>query len=371
MELLRRAFAQLHERFRSMTPGSRLMAVLLAAAVLVGLICLGTQQRTCADTDLLQGVTVAKSRLPRMLAAFGKAKLADYEIRGSSIFVPHGRQSTYMEALRAADALPRGLGEAMPKALSEGTFLDIGSSRDQQRINIAKQTQVADAIRSRSGIEDASVIYDETKAGGFQPKVAKAVVYVWPEGSSQLDEAAVIDIRNDVVGAYAELKPENVTVSDLNGHTWRGNVGSADEIRYRALMSARRQQPRAGSPLISEARAVATAGPAADWSEWSRKAWQWAQQWWKPLAGVGFALVCLLVLRSMIGAKTTEAEPAAAATASASPADKPAVKAALPPPHWRRDFGVDRSLREELSELVEADPETAANILSNWIGQTS
>ena len=93
---------------------------------------------------------------------------------------------------------------------------------------------MADAIRSRPGIEDASVIYDETKTNGFQPKVAKAVVYVWPEGSSQLDEATVIDIRNDVVGAYAELKPENVTVSDLNGHTWRGNVGSADEITYRA-----------------------------------------------------------------------------------------------------------------------------------------
>ena len=71
----------------------------------------------------------------------------------------------------------------MSKALSEGTFFDIGSSRDQQRINIAKQTQVADAIRSRPGIEDASVIYDETKTSGFQPKVAKAVVYVWPEGS--------------------------------------------------------------------------------------------------------------------------------------------------------------------------------------------
>ena len=48
MDLLRRAFAQLHDRFRSMTPGSRLMAALLAAAVLVGLVYLGTQQRRMA-----------------------------------------------------------------------------------------------------------------------------------------------------------------------------------------------------------------------------------------------------------------------------------------------------------------------------------
>jgi flagellar biosynthesis/type III secretory pathway M-ring protein FliF/YscJ len=330
------------------------------------LVYLGVPQSVPADTDLMHGVPVAKSRLPRMIAAFDKTKLTDYEIRGSSIFVPRGRQATYMEALRAADALPRGLGDAIPKALNDGTFFEWGSSREQQRINIAKQTAVADAIRSRPGIEDASVIYDETKPSGFHPKVAKAVVYVWPEGSRELDAAAVIDIRNAVVGAYAELKPENVTVSDLNGHTWRGNVGNADEIAYRALLGSRRQQADIRQPQTAETPAAATADSAADWSGWSRKAVQWTLQWWKPLAGVGFALVCLVVLRSMIGSKTAEAEPIAA-----SPADKPQAKASLLPPHWRRDAGVDRSLREELSELVETDPEAAANILRNWIGQTS
>ncbi len=369
MDLLRRAFAQLHERFRSMTPGGRLTATLLAAALLVGLLYLGVPQSAPPDSDLMHGVPVAKSRLPRMIAAFGKAKLTDYEIRDASIFVPRGRQATYMEALCAADALPRGLDEAMSDAVKEGSIFDIGSSREQQRINIAKQKQIADAIRSRPGIEDASVIYDETKTNGFQPKVAKAVVYVWPEGSSQLDEAAVIDIRNAVAGTYAELKPENVTVWDLNGHTWRGNAGSAEEIAYRALLASRRQQPKARSPQLSETPAVATADSAADWSVGSRKAGQWALLWWKPLAGVGFALVCLLMLRSLVGSKTAEAEPAAAV--STSPADKSAVKATLPPPHWRRDARIDHSLREELSELVEADPEAAANILRNWIGQTS
>ena len=87
MDVLRRAYSQLHDRFRSMTPGSRLMAAMLAAALLVGLGYLGTQQIARPDTDLMHGVPVANSRLPLMEAAFGKAKL-----KGLSRFA--GRRSS-------------------------------------------------------------------------------------------------------------------------------------------------------------------------------------------------------------------------------------------------------------------------------------
>ena len=106
MDVLRRAYSQLHDLFRSMTPGSRLMAAMLAVALLVGLGYMGTQQIARPDTDLMHGVPIAKSRLPLMEAAFGKAKLKGYEIRGSSIFVPRGQESMYMEAMGAANALP-------------------------------------------------------------------------------------------------------------------------------------------------------------------------------------------------------------------------------------------------------------------------
>ena len=75
MDLFRRAYTQLHDRFRAMTPGSRLMAAMLAAALLVGLGYLATQQAAWPDTDLMHGVPVANSRLPLMEAALGKAKL--------------------------------------------------------------------------------------------------------------------------------------------------------------------------------------------------------------------------------------------------------------------------------------------------------
>jgi flagellar biosynthesis/type III secretory pathway M-ring protein FliF/YscJ len=358
------------------------------------------------------------------------------------------------------------LNEAQNEAANNGSIFDIGSSREQQRNKIAKQMAVAEAIRSRPGIEDASVIYDESKTTTFEPKLAKAVVNVWPIGSNELDEAAVIDIRNAVVGAYVELKPENVTVCDINGHTWRGSVGSADEIRYSSRKRSCEQDLKAkilGLGVLSHVsnvtvelnveldrtlltptsarvsicvpnsyfkqvwqdrnpvapghaektpdaaaldqirneesaniqRCVATLLPRATnvagqanvvtvttYQEisatlpsvpaWSGDAWNWIVQWWKVVASVGFALVCLLMLRSMVSGRSAETEEEAISTVPPPPAGKTSAKTAtVAPPHWRRDAGaVDRSLREELSELVEADPETAANILRNWIGQT-
>jgi len=546
MDVLRRATSQLHERFRSMTPGSRLMAVMLAAALLAGLGYLGTQQIARPDSDLMRGTPISDGQLPLMEAAFGKAKLKGYEVRGSSIFVPRGQESTYMAALVAANALPPGLDAAQRDGINSGSILEIGSPREQERMRIAKQHAVAGAIKKRPGIEDANVIYDVSKPGGFKEKVATAIAYVRPTGSNQLDEAMVIDIRNDVVGAYAELKPENVTVSDLNGRTWRGSVGSADEIRYRSLKRAceqelkakilrvlsyipnvsvelnveldREQAARANpadlaanpaanqqggilaptgnqdrrhgrpeasaqpsnvarvldsllggssgeskpslpqpaapaaeqqvereslaltptsarvsvgvpisyfkkvwrernpvepghaektpdpaaldqirieesaniqrcvAPLLPRAKGAASladtvtvtayqevpatppSAPALSWN-----AWNWVVQSWETFAWIGFALVCLLVLRSLVWTKPTEAdEPAISTVSEPVAAASPAKIATVAPPHWRRDAGVaDRSLREEISNLVEEDPETAANILRNWIGQVS
>ncbi len=128
MDLLRRAYAQLHDRFRSMTPGSRLLAVLLAVALLLGLGYLATQQTARPEVDLMHGVPIANSRLPLMEAAFGKAKLKDYSIRGSSIYVPGGQEATYMQALVAAGALPPGLDSDLPASINQGSWWEDGSS---------------------------------------------------------------------------------------------------------------------------------------------------------------------------------------------------------------------------------------------------
>lgn len=107
----------------------------------------------------------------------------------------------------------------------------------------------------------------------------------------------------------------------------------------------------------------------------SDKALSWLGQSWSLLGVLGLAMFSLLMLRSMVRATppAPELPPAASAPAPlATPeasvvagetAEKPAAK--------KRFQGDEHSLRDELSELVAEDPDTAASILRNWIGSST
>ena len=112
MDFLSRAYAQLYDLYRSMTPGSRLTAGLLAVVVLLSLGYVFTHQSSSPEVDLMHGVPVSASQLPQMVAALAKANLKGYVIRGTSILVPHGQEPAYMAALADANALPKQSGEA-------------------------------------------------------------------------------------------------------------------------------------------------------------------------------------------------------------------------------------------------------------------
>ncbi len=228
MDFLNRAYSQLYDLYRSMTPGSRLTAGLLAAVVLLSVGYLFTHQVSSPDVDLMHGVPVAAGQLPAMEAAFHKANLQGYVIRGASIFVPHGQGPAYMAALADAKALPQNFGTALSDAIAAGTPFD-GRQQREERMKIARQAELSLIIRSMAGIESAYVLYDvDSKLGAFnREKLITATASVKPAGSGQLEEARVSAIRHLVAGAIAGLKPENVTVSDLNGRTWYGNPDAA------------------------------------------------------------------------------------------------------------------------------------------------
>jgi flagellar M-ring protein FliF len=108
----------------------------------------------------------------------------------------------------------------------------------------------------------------------------------------------------------------------------------------------------------------------------------WLNQYWTTLGLIGLAMVSLVMLRSMVRAIPAAGEAAGANSraASVSPGGHAGAAAALqsepeeteketPAPAKTRRFAVaGGSLKDELSELVSTDPDTAANILRNWIG---
>ncbi len=108
----------------------------------------------------------------------------------------------------------------------------------------------------------------------------------------------------------------------------------------------------------------------------------WLNQYWTTLGLIGLGMVSLVMLRSMVrsipaageaaGANSRAASVgpgghAGAALAAESEPEEP-QEAPAAPAKTRRFAIAGGSLKDELSELVSTDPDTAANILRNWIG---
>ena len=222
------------------------------------------------------------------------------------------------------------------------------------------------------GIERARVLYDvDNRPGGpFEGKLVTATIIIKPAGAGQLEESRVLAVRHLVAGAIAGLKPENVTVSDLNGRTWHGDWKKQDPAGSGPTVpaAAPAELKRLGTEVSAEPQSASE--PPVNLAQ---NAWHWLAKSWRSLALIGAALVCLLALRSMVRAQPgVAAAQTASAASDASDAATTAKPGRVPPPHWRRPQPAERALpNDELSQLVESDPETAASILRNWIGQVS
>jgi flagellar M-ring protein FliF len=98
----------------------------------------------------------------------------------------------------------------------------------------------------------------------------------------------------------------------------------------------------------------------------------WLNQYWSTLGLIGLGMVSLVMLRSMVrsipAAEPANVAAASHAAAAAQPELEEAEEAPAALPKTRRFAVADGSPKDELSELVSTDPDTAANILRNWIG---
>ncbi len=195
---------------------------------------------------------------------------------------------------------------------------------------------------------------------------------VKPVGKTRLDEARVSAIRHLVSGAIAGLKPENVTVSDGNGSTWHGKLektasdaGHAEQSPVTNRKPDEATEPREASHGRNESRRESPATEAAAETPWIASLWG-------KIGLIVLGAVGLLVLWSLVrGASAGNKRTAALHSAYDEETSARSSASVVPAPHWKPAETADRSVREELSQLVDDDPDAAANILRNWIGQAS
>jgi flagellar M-ring protein FliF len=214
MDFLNQAAAQFNNLFRSMSPGARIVAGLLFAAIVVSLAFLVNHQWTGPDSYLMGGEPISPDEINNITGVLGQAGLTDFVVEGGRIRVPRGLEATYTAALLDKGALPGAFGSYLQKAVSEsGTF----SSKIQraQASKVAMQIDLARIIRKMRGISNAVVLYNVQEGRGFKDETKySASVSVETTGSMQLDEIKVMAIRNLVASAVG-MAPNDVVVTDL------------------------------------------------------------------------------------------------------------------------------------------------------------
>jgi flagellar M-ring protein FliF len=240
MDFLNKAYAQAADLFRSMTPGARITAALLAAVVVISLTFLFTHPIGGPASDLMHGVPLSADQLPAMEAAFDKANLKGcYKVEGTRILVSQGQESAFMGALADAKALPPNIDTALRRAISESSPFE-SPKEFEQRVKNGTQETLSLIISAMKGIQRAHVLYDTDITPGLnRKKIVTASVFITPTGSEVLDGDRIAAIKQSVATSIAGMKPENVTVVDQkSGRSWYGNPdsgGSAEDNLYLKL----------------------------------------------------------------------------------------------------------------------------------------
>ncbi|HMC12650.1 MAG TPA: hypothetical protein VKH44_15225 [Pirellulaceae bacterium] len=224
MDFVNQAYSQLVELLRSMSAGTRIATALLLVLVVVSLAYLFQYQVAGGDEYLLGGRPFTQSEMTAIEAAFAKAGLGKSQLVGSQIRIPRGKKELYLAALADGNALPADFHKYFDEAIKGDNPFNSPKSMEMRRWH-AKQKELSLIIGRMSGIESATVQFDEeTKRGLVQQKQKVAMVAVQSK-SGQLDEDQVRAIRNVVASAYAGLDRKHITITDLSGATYGGAIG--------------------------------------------------------------------------------------------------------------------------------------------------
>ena len=252
MDFINKAWAQIADVFKSLTPGTRIAVGLLAAAVVVGLFYLFQYQATGSNEYLLGGRPFVAEELTKAEAAFAKAGLAHSEVvEGGRIKIPHGKKDLYLAALAESNALPADFYNYLDAAANSDNPFASKQSLDFKRAN-AKQKELALIISRMRGIASATVHYDQVEKSGLRGEKARtAMVAVQPLGK-ELDADQVKAIRTIVATAYAGLDKNSISITDTeSGLTYGGGADGAAAGEESPYAMAKREAEKTFKQKIS------------------------------------------------------------------------------------------------------------------------
>ena len=166
MDFVSKAFQQISDLFRSMTPAARITSGLLLAIVLISLFYLVRTQTTSGGDYLFGGREFSQAELADMAAAFGKASLNAFEIEGYRMRVPGGQKAAYLAALADNNALPHDFSRIFDDAVSTSPFEPRYVFETRQKN--AREKTLSLMISKMQGIELARVEFSTDEQRGLR-----------------------------------------------------------------------------------------------------------------------------------------------------------------------------------------------------------
>ncbi|HEY4235033.1 MAG TPA: hypothetical protein VGM76_16490 [Lacipirellulaceae bacterium] len=233
-----------------------------------------------------------------------------------------------------------------------------GPSRQGQSDQLARQNENSDSTDTTDSENVVGGEQRKTQIKGFTPKEVWATVtiphtYVETVWKQRNPEAKAAPKEEDLKLVQDDLKTkiENIVVPLLP----RQNKG---ENQYKQVQMV----------IVDSVRAPDIVPPSM-----SSKGVAWLGRSWATLMMVGVAVFSLLVLRSIVKSLppgTSAGPAAAAATLTVQPEDGASDAPAQDAPTERTRLRIKKgvSLKDDLVEMVQEDPDAAAAILRNWIG---
>jgi flagellar M-ring protein FliF len=216
MNFLKESGEQIREAFNAMPMQSRVISVMLVAAIVIALAFLFRGEATSAQTALFGGQSFGEQELAAMEMAFSNAGLNDWEREGRRIMIPRDSKAAYLAALEGSSGLPMTLRSRVLDAINSTTVFDSNTLLNARAMH-AKELDLGNKIAMYPDIRWASVEYDQGERRGLsQSRPQSASVVVQPEGTAALPRQRILAIKELIRGSFAEMSADDVVVIDTN-----------------------------------------------------------------------------------------------------------------------------------------------------------
>ncbi len=231
-----------------LTCWSRTRAAVRALVALVVLVatgaicCLPLWQKGTAQADLFE-TALGRNEISRIRIALTRENLNGFAFCDGHLMVPAGAQSSYLQAITDAGALPAALScaEEVPPEVSP--FMN---RAQQEQVHLQhRRQQLRRLMVEMPFVADASVQLDvQPGPSAFSLPDMRCVVSVQPVDQLFLDPQQLQTIHQNVVAAIAGIQPQNIVINDRNsGLAWNlpkiqqslagEQLGEVDPVRAR------------------------------------------------------------------------------------------------------------------------------------------